>query len=133
MIAAVLWVVTLGPIYPPQRGLAWLVALRRNPAGDNLTSEAIRVFGISFLSLLALTLSARPRRVRGVPSDSHGSARWGSGEALSAPTGLELGRMGNRVLRYDGEGHVITVAPTRTGKGVSAVIPNLLHIPARSS
>jgi type IV secretion system protein VirD4 len=43
--------------------------------------------------------------------------------------GLELGRLGRRVLRYDGEGHVITIAPTRTGKGVSAVIPNLLHYP----
>jgi type IV secretion system protein VirD4 len=29
-------------------------------------------------------------------------------------------------LRYAGEGHLLTVAPTRSGKGVSAVIPALL-------
>jgi type IV secretion system protein VirD4 len=33
------------------------------------------------------------------------------------------------VLRPDGEGHVLTVAPTRSGKGVSCVIPNLLDHP----
>jgi type IV secretion system protein VirD4 len=30
------------------------------------------------------------------------------------------------MLRYAGEGHLLTVAPTRSGKGVSAVIPTLL-------
>lgn len=32
-------------------------------------------------------------------------------------------------LRYEGEGHLITVAPTRSGKGVGSVIPNLLTYP----
>ncbi|HWZ58925.1 MAG TPA: type IV secretory system conjugative DNA transfer family protein, partial [Gemmatimonadaceae bacterium] len=34
-----------------------------------------------------------------------------------------------RYLRYVGDGHVVTVAPTRTGKGVGCVIPNLLTYP----
>jgi hypothetical protein len=33
------------------------------------------------------------------------------------------------VLRYEGDGHLLTIAPTRAGKGVSAVIPNLLTHP----
>jgi type IV secretion system protein VirD4 len=33
------------------------------------------------------------------------------------------------MLRLPGEGHILTVAPTRSGKGVSAVIPNLLDHP----
>ena len=30
-------------------------------------------------------------------------------------------------LLYSGEGHLCTVAPTRSGKGVSAIVPNLSH------
>jgi type IV secretion system protein VirD4 len=33
------------------------------------------------------------------------------------------------MLRYGGDGHLITVVPTGGGKGVSAVIPTLLHYP----
>jgi type IV secretion system protein VirD4 len=116
-----------GPIYPPQRGLLWLAALHRAGQGASLAQESVRSFGVAFVGLLGITLAARPRRTRTAPSDSHGSAHWGSGERLSAASGLELGRLRGRVLRYDGDGHVITIAPTRTGKGVSAVIPNLLH------
>lgn len=32
-------------------------------------------------------------------------------------------------LGWTGDGHVITVAPTRSGKGVGLVVPNLLHYP----
>jgi type IV secretion system protein VirD4 len=38
-------------------------------------------------------------------------------------------RRGEQLLRYDGEGHVLTVAPTRAGKGVGCVVPNLLAYP----
>lgn len=43
--------------------------------------------------------------------------------------GLLVGLLDKEVLRFDREGHVLTVAPTGTGKGVSAVIPNLLNYP----
>lgn len=121
--------ISIGPIYPPQRGALWLIALRRAGNSATLMQEAVRTFGVAFVALLAATLAVRPPRGRSEPSDSHGSARWASGDSLSAAVGVELGRLGGRVLRYDGEGHVITIAPTRTGKGVSAVIPNLLHYP----
>jgi type IV secretion system protein VirD4 len=87
----------------------------------------LRSFGAFFLAMLTATLAARPRITFRAPSDSHGSAAWGKGEALRGARGFELGRLGASVLRYGGDGHLITVAPTRTGKGVSAVIPNLLH------
>ncbi len=58
---------------------------------------------------------------------SQGSAAWGDGAALAAARqGLILGRLTTRVLRLSGEGHCLTLAPTGAGKGVSAVIPNLL-------
>ena len=34
---------------------------------------------------------------------------------------------GRKFLGWSGDGHVLTVAPTRSGKGVGLVIPNLLH------
>jgi type IV secretion system protein VirD4 len=117
------------PAYSPERWLVWAVRLRRVSEGDALTQETLRLFGIAFVALLAAILAVRPRYCGRLPSTSHGSAVWGTGEGLASPTGLELGRLGATVLRYAGDGHLITVAPTRTGKGVSAVIPNLLHYP----
>jgi type IV secretion system protein VirD4 len=35
----------------------------------------------------------------------------------------------DNILRYPGPGHLITVAPTRTGKGRDVVIPALLDWP----
>jgi type IV secretion system protein VirD4 len=101
--------------------------MRKLPEGKAVADECIRSFGLCFLPLLASTLAVRPRATSRSPSASHGSATWGNGEVLRRPCGFELGRLGNSVLRYGGDGHLITVAPTRTGKGVSAVIPNLLH------
>ncbi len=49
--------------------------------------------------------------------------RWGSGGRKPG------GRSTGPLLRYDGPGHVLTVAPTRAGKGVGAVVPNLLDHP----
>jgi type IV secretion system protein VirD4 len=45
------------------------------------------------------------------------------------PAGRIVGRKSGRLLRYTGDGHLVTLAPTRSGKGVSAVIPNLLDHP----
>src|SRR5205823_9324867 len=70
----------------------------------------------------------RSRRMP-TPTISHGSARWGSPGIFAGETGLLLGRSNDTLLRLPGEGHVLTVAPTRSGKGVSCVIPNLLDHP----
>ena len=32
-------------------------------------------------------------------------------------------------LAWSGDGHIITIAPTRSGKGVGLVVPNLIHYP----
>ncbi|HXC26098.1 MAG TPA: type IV secretory system conjugative DNA transfer family protein, partial [Gemmatimonadaceae bacterium] len=40
-----------------------------------------------------------------------------------------VGRLDRMPLRYAGDGHLITIAPTRSGKGVSVIIPNLLTYP----
>ena len=119
--------IAVQPVYSPERWLVWTVRLRHDAGGAALTQETVRLFGAAFVALLGITLAVRPRRASRPLSTSHGSAAWGTGEGLMCPTGLELGRLGSTILRYAGDGHLITVAPTRTGKGVSAVIPNLLH------
>lgn len=47
-------------------------------------------------------------------------------EGLDVPKGVLLGRIGNEFLRLGGYEFVMLAAPTRTGKGVGFVIPNLL-------
>lgn len=63
-----------------------------------------------------------------------GSARWANrkeiGTLATTKEGLVIGRDGTtgKLLRYDGPAHLLTMAPTRTGKGVGTIIPNLLTI-----
>lgn len=63
---------------------------------------------------------------------THGSARFMTDTGvreLATGTGLIVGRedrKSGRLIRYTGEAHLLTIAPTRSGKGVGAVIPNLL-------
>ncbi|HML42904.1 MAG TPA: type IV secretory system conjugative DNA transfer family protein [Hyphomicrobium zavarzinii] len=67
-----------------------------------------------------------------VSGDTHGSARFATGKEVApltrADSGLLIGRDGKtgKLLRYDGPAHLLTMAPTRTGKGVGTIIPNLL-------
>ena len=63
---------------------------------------------------------------------SLGSARWGSTRRLESPHGFIIGRGGRwhwPLLRYTGDAHILTLAPTGAGKGVSCVIPTLLDYP----
>ncbi len=64
--------------------------------------------------------------------ETHGSARFATNKEVApftrADTGLLIGRDAKtkKPLRYDGPAHLLTMAPTRTGKGVGTIIPNLL-------
>jgi type IV secretion system protein VirD4 len=64
----------------------------------------------------------------------HGAARWANEADLARAglrnrVGLVLGRKAGRLLVFGGAEHVMLYAPTRTGKGVGVVIPNLLTWP----
>ncbi|MBX9874161.1 MAG: type IV secretory system conjugative DNA transfer family protein [Beijerinckiaceae bacterium] len=66
--------------------------------------------------------------------ETHGSARFANDNEVSSLTrtqsGLLVGRdpITKKLLRYDGPAHLMTMAPTRTGKGVGTIIPNLLTL-----
>lgn len=64
-------------------------------------------------------------------SASHGSADFAhekdlKTDKLRGDKGFILGRFGKNFIRFNQPGHLITFAPTRSGKGVGHVIPNLL-------
>lgn len=61
----------------------------------------------------------------------HGAARFATERELRlhgfrSATGIVVGRKRGRFLTFGGTEHVIVEAPTRSGKGVGIVIPNLL-------
>jgi type IV secretion system protein VirD4 len=64
--------------------------------------------------------------------DTHGSAHFATqretNPMVQSQDGLLIGRdiKTGKPLRYDGPAHLLTMAPTRTGKGVGTIIPNLL-------
>ena len=72
-------------------------------------------------------------------SDSHGSAAFASIGAVECdmanpnltanPSALLVGRGDGKakpLLRYAGPAHLLTIMPTRAGKGVGSILPNLL-------
>lgn len=75
------------------------------------------------------------RSLMDVP-ETFGSSKWADGKELAEKghlgrgDGIFLGsaktESGDTPLRYKGDRHLLTVAPTRSGKGVSHIIPNLL-------
>ena len=121
-------------LYAPHRFLGWAAS----HGGLEETSPYARLFqegllfggGTSVLALLSVLALRGGRRALPV-TGSHGTAAWGDGEAFTTGTGLLLGRKRTsrgvpKLLRYGGEGHLLTAAPTRSGKGTGSVIPNLL-------
>ncbi len=66
--------------------------------------------------------------------DTHGTARFATPAEtrplMQSADGLLLGRDPNtgKLLRYAGNSHLMTMAPTRTGKGTGTLIPNLLTL-----
>lgn len=95
--------------------------------------------GIGALSLLGAVRRFRQnveqtRKIAAAnkPSGTFGEARFaGKHDAevagLHDPNGLFLGIHEGRMIFHNGKAHLLTVAPARTGKGISVVTPNLLH------
>ncbi|MGB3068627.1 MAG: conjugal transfer protein TraG [Ottowia sp.] len=84
--------------------------------------------------VVAIAMSVwRSRQARKVTT--YGSARWADAAdirkaGLKQPAGVFLGQHDGRYLRHEGPEHVLTFAPTRSGKGVGLVVPTLLSWPA---
>lgn len=76
----------------------------------------------------AIVFEALTRQTRSL----HGDARWANGSEIRASgllgnTGIIVGKYYNQFLMLGGQLFVMLAAPTRGGKGVGIVVPNLLN------
>jgi len=73
----------------------------------------------------------------GADRELHGSAKFATPAdirkaGLMGTAGIIVGKLQDRFLQFAGQQFVLLAAPTRSGKGVSFVIPNLLNWPESS-
>ena len=132
-------------------GMFWLAAIHRNPLGADLWTwldawgkvdagiyshvEQDRLLrSLFYASLLVyfvplyVVLNGMLQRHRRA---LHGSARWANHKEirnanLVQDDGIVIGKHKGEILRFPGQQFVLLSAPTRSGKGVGVVIPNLL-------
>ena len=101
---------------------------------DNLTLTTDRLSVLLVTGGLALACMCwLAWRLAGRRSDAHGSASFATSADIARAglraQGAIIGKKGGRLLRFNRPGHLLTFAPTRSGKGVGVVIPNLLDHP----
>ncbi|NTJ35881.1 type IV secretory system conjugative DNA transfer family protein [Agrobacterium rhizogenes] len=129
-MAAVFFMVVLLVVVVAREYLLGLAGSVKGDALWYLTDAMITLFILYFV-FRAIT---EPLIVHfgDMSDDTHGSARFATNREVAplikAQSGLLIGRDGKtgKLLRYDGPAHLLTMAPTRTGKGVGTIIPNLL-------
>lgn len=130
----------LNGFYPPWNMLVWLSQWHERfpdmfmQAG----SVGILVTGVGLIALMIIKILAKNSAKAN--EYLHGSARWANKKDIQ-----ESGLLGNdegvyvgawedksgklHYLRHNGPEHVLTYAPTRSGKGVGLVLPTLLSWP----
>src|SRR5690606_37328561 len=121
-------------VYRPWRLSDWWFFVGAYAPGVFVTGGAIA--GASGLAAMVVAIGMsiwRSRQSRLVTT--YGSARWAEPAeihraGLTGDAGVFLGRHDDKYLRHEGPEHVLTFAPTRSGKGVGLVVPTLLSWPA---
>ena len=128
------WFDCLGiPFYHPWRLFEWWYWYDAYAPRLFLKGGAIAATSGVAAAFVAIGMSVwRARQSRLVTT--YGSARWADARDirkadLTQPAGVFLGLHDGQYLRHEGPEHVLTFAPTRSGKGVGLVIPTLLSWP----
>ena len=124
------WFDLLGvPVYHPWRLFEWWFFFDAYAPHVFDTGGAIAGGSGLFALLVAIAMSVwRSRQSRLVTT--YGSARWADAvdirkAGLTLPAGVFLGQHDDQYLRHEGPEHVLSFAPTRSGKGVGLVVPTL--------
>ena len=142
---AVLCALARGDLFPPFQFLRWWKDLRHLPLSGAVLQPAGEVlFLFASTSLAAVLVFALFSAANTAKPDVYGSARWATardlrstrllrpmtGNTVVGHQGLFLGCVQEgsrrRAMYEDGDTHVFVFAPTRSGKGVGLVVPNLL-------
>ncbi|MGU4182600.1 conjugal transfer protein TraG [Pseudomonas aeruginosa] len=122
------------PIYHPWKLFEWWFFFGAYAPEVFDTGGAIAGASGMVAVVVAIAMSVwRSRQARLVTT--YGSARWANAQdirqaGLTQPAGVFLGQHDRQYLRHEGPEHVLTFAPTRSGKGVGLVVPTLLSWPA---
>ncbi|MDY4313349.1 conjugal transfer protein TraG [Pectobacterium actinidiae] len=122
------------PVYYPWKLFEWWFFFDAYAPQVFDTGGMIAAGSGLFAVVVAIAMSVwRSRQARKVTT--YGSARWADATdirkaGLTQPAGVFLGQHDGHYLRHEGPEHVLTFAPTRSGKGVGLVVPTLLSWPA---
>ncbi|HHE3601789.1 type IV secretory system conjugative DNA transfer family protein [Pasteurella multocida] len=128
----------VGGFYSPHKIIEWYFAW--NESYKNLFMQSISIGFLTTVILvifLAIYAVAQSNSSKAKANEFlHGSAEWASEKDIKAAgllegNGVYVGgwkdEKGNfHYLRHNGPEHVLTFAPTRSGKGVGLVLPTLL-------
>ena len=121
------------PIYTPKFFYWWYFYGVYAPKAFDRAAIAIYAGVFIFISFAVAAAIWRSRRPKVL--SSHGTARWADNDDIKSVglldnQGVILGKnKEGYYLRHDGPEHIMLMAPTRAGKGVSTVIPTLLTWP----
>ncbi len=118
------------PIYHPWRLFDWWFFFGAYAPEIFDTGGAIAAASGMVAVGVAIAMSIRRSRQSRLVT-TYGSARWAEATdirsaGLDRPAGVFLGLHDGQYLRHEGPEHVLTFAPTRSGKSVGLVIPTLL-------
>ncbi len=117
-------------IYKPWQLFIWWYAFE--PYAPEVFARGGRIAaGGGFIGALFAIIGSVLRGRHTGNLSTFGSSRWATNKqmkraGLHDPSGVFLGRTNKDFIRHDGAEHVITIAPTRSGKGVGLVVPTLL-------
>ena len=118
------------PVYYPWRLFEWWYAFE--PYAPEVFARGGKIAIMSAFAGVAVAVAGsvwRGRQARRLTT--FGSSQWATKKDLKTAglfkaKGVFIGRTEDNYIRHDGPEHVMTFAPTRSGKGVGLVIPTLL-------
>ncbi|HCJ4394760.1 TPA: type IV secretory system conjugative DNA transfer family protein [Legionella pneumophila] len=127
---------SLAHVYMPWQMFIWAMKYQSFYPDTFHAGFGVMVMSGSLL-LMMIVLASRYFKTNEISEYLHGSARWANWEDLKQASlvghdeGVYVGAYEDdkgtiHYLRHNGPEHVLTYAPTRSGKGVGLVIPTLL-------
>lgn len=127
---------SLGKLYAPWDILIWGIKYHSYyPNYFNAALGLMVMLGCVFL--ICIVFANKPNKKENLSEFLHGSARWANMDDIKQASlfgnneGVYVGAFEDEqgqihYLRHNGPEHILTYAPTRSGKGVGLVIPTLL-------